>query len=104
MELTQIRYAIALSEEGTFTAAANRCGIAQPSLTVAIRKLELEFGHALFDRRPVQLTAFGRRVLPEFYRIVEICEDIKTIVTAQSADDPYSRPREKLLSASPPRE
>ena len=86
MELRQMRYAIALSEELTFTGAANRCGIAQPSLTVAIKKLELEFGHALFDRNPVQLTALGRRVLPEFYRLVEICDGITAMAAAQPAD------------------
>jgi LysR family transcriptional regulator, hydrogen peroxide-inducible genes activator len=101
MELTQIRYAIALSEEGTFTGAANRCGIAQPSLTVAIRKLELELGQALFERRPVQLTALGHRLLPEFYRIVEICDGIKTMAL-QSADDAYPRSRETLASACLP--
>jgi LysR family transcriptional regulator, hydrogen peroxide-inducible genes activator len=101
MELTQIRYAIALSEEGTFTGAANRCGIAQPSLTVAIRKLELEFGKALFDRRPVQLTALGRHVLPEFYRIVKICDGIKTMAL-QSVDDAYPQSMETLASACSP--
>jgi LysR family hydrogen peroxide-inducible transcriptional activator len=86
MELSQIRYAIALSEELSFTGAANRCGIAQPSLTVAIKKLELEFGHALFNRGPVQLTALGLRVLPEFYRLVEICDGIAAMAVAQPAD------------------
>ena len=103
MELTQIRYAIALSEEGTFTGAANRCGIAHPSLTVAIRKLEIEFGQALFDRRPVQLTSFGRCLLPEFHRIVEICDGIKAMALL-STDETYPRSRETLVSAWPPRE
>jgi DNA-binding transcriptional LysR family regulator len=90
MELRQIKYAIALSEELTFTGAANRCGIAQPSVTVAIKKLELEFGQPLFDRNPVQLTALGRRVLPEFYRLVEICDGIAAMAAAQPADSSCS--------------
>ena len=96
MELNQIRYAIALSEERTFTGAANRCGIAQPSLTTAIKKLEFEFGQALFERRPVQLTALGRQVLPEFYRLVEICDGIAAMAAAQPADSSSSGLTERV--------
>jgi DNA-binding transcriptional LysR family regulator len=40
MELRQVRHAIAISEEFTFTGAARRCGISQPTITNSIKKLE----------------------------------------------------------------
>jgi DNA-binding transcriptional LysR family regulator len=39
MEISQIRYFLALCDERRFTRAARRCGVAQPSLTRAIKKL-----------------------------------------------------------------
>jgi DNA-binding transcriptional LysR family regulator len=48
MEAHQVQYFLALCEEKHFGRAARRCGIAQPSLTKAIRKLECELGGLLF--------------------------------------------------------
>ncbi|WP_436004331.1 LysR family transcriptional regulator, partial [Rhizobium sp. LjRoot30] len=50
MELDQARYFIATAEHLNFTRAAEACNISQPSLTVAIKKLEDEFDGALFHR------------------------------------------------------
>ena len=50
MEMHQIRYFLALCEELSFTRAAQRCAIAQSSLTRAIKALETELGGALFHR------------------------------------------------------
>ena len=68
MEIAQCRYFLALCQEGNFTRAAKRCGVAQPSLTRAIRKLERELGEPLFVRRPdrTQLTPIGWKVFPYF--------------------------------------
>jgi LysR family hydrogen peroxide-inducible transcriptional activator len=49
IEMQQIRYFLALCEERSFTRAARRCGISQPSLTDAIIRLEQELGSALFE-------------------------------------------------------
>jgi DNA-binding transcriptional LysR family regulator len=85
MDLRQVRFAIAVGEELQFTAAARRCGVSQPSLTVAIRKLEQELGAPLFTRRPeVRVTAFGERVLAQLYRISDACDAVTTLA-AQSA-------------------
>ena len=100
MELRQVRYVIAVSEELTFTNAARRCGVTQPSITNAIRKLEDELGAPLFVRRPaVQLTELGRRLLPELYRMAAICEDIlATAATARATSVATSHlPREAAL-------
>jgi LysR family transcriptional regulator, hydrogen peroxide-inducible genes activator len=72
MQMQQIRYFLALCEERSFTRAAKRCGVSQPSLTNAIMALEQELGGALFQRKPlVALTVLGQAVHPYLDRIAE---------------------------------
>jgi DNA-binding transcriptional LysR family regulator len=71
MEIRQIIYFLALCEELHFTRAAKRCGVAQPSLTNAIRSLEREFGAPLFHRKPrPRLTELGAAVRPDLARVL----------------------------------
>ena len=62
MELRQVEYVLAVIDEGSFTAGAAATGVAQPSLSEAIRRLERELGVRLFHRigRRVGLTDAGR--------------------------------------------
>lgn len=66
MELHQIRYFLALCDELNFTRAAERCKVAQSSLTRAIKSLEGEFGGALFhrERANTHLSKLGQKVKP----------------------------------------
>jgi len=66
MQMNQIRYFLALCEERNFTRAAKRCGVSQPSLTNAIKRLEQTLGGPLFHRdcRSIELTELGRVVKP----------------------------------------
>ena len=66
MQMNQIRYFLALCEERNFTRAAKRCGVSQPSLTNAIKRLEQTLGGPLFhrNRRNIELTELGRVVKP----------------------------------------
>jgi molybdenum-dependent DNA-binding transcriptional regulator ModE len=66
MEMHQVQYFLALCEERNFTRAAKRCGVSQPSLTNAIKRLEQTLGGPLFhrDRRNIELTELGRLVKP----------------------------------------
>lgn len=61
MELQQLRYALAVVDSGSFTAAARQCFVAQPSLSQSIRNLERELGVELFERigRGFIVTAAG---------------------------------------------
>lgn len=62
MELRQVEYVLAVINHGGFTAGAEAAGVAQPSLSEGIRRLEAELGVRLFDRvgRSVMLTDAGR--------------------------------------------
>jgi len=66
MELHQIRYFLALCQELNFTRAAEQCGVAQSSLTRAIKALEIELGGALFhrERANTHLSKLGQKVRP----------------------------------------
>jgi LysR family transcriptional regulator, hydrogen peroxide-inducible genes activator len=66
MEVHQLRYFCAVAETGSFTRAAEREQVAQPSLSQQIMKLEEELSVRLFDRlgRSVRLTDLGQIFLP----------------------------------------
>ena len=79
MELHQIRYFLALCEERNFTRAARRCGVAQPSLTKAIKCLEAELGRALFNRSSsgTDLSPLGAGLVPHFRRVERALDDLQ---------------------------
>lgn len=62
MELRHVEYVLAVIDHGSFTAGASAVGVAQPSLSEGIRRLETELGVRLFDRigRSVVLTDAGK--------------------------------------------
>lgn len=66
MELHQLRYFCAVADTGSFSRAAQRSHVSQPSLSQQILKLEDELGARLFDRlgRSIRLTELGRAFLP----------------------------------------
>jgi LysR family transcriptional regulator, hydrogen peroxide-inducible genes activator len=86
MQMHQIRYFLALCEERSFTLAARRSGVSQPSLTNAISALERELGGALFQRRPViALTALGQAMQPYLKQIAQAADQARE--TAQALAD-----------------
>lgn len=88
MEIHQLTYFVAVAETGSFTRAAERCNVAQPSLSQQIMKLEQELGEPLFDRLPrrVVLTEAGRMLLPRANSILADLQDIKQGLNADVED------------------
>lgn len=66
MELHQLRYFVAVVEDGSFTAAAARVHVSQSGVSAQVAKLEQELGQRLLERGPrtLSLTAAGEVVLP----------------------------------------
>ena len=86
MELSQLRYVLAVAETGNFTRAAARSNIAQPSLSQQIIKLERELGHRIFHRlgRKAVLTEAGSVFIERARRILFEVED----ATKELSDHP----------------
>ena len=82
MELHQLRYFVAVVREGTFTKAAQRLYITQPSLSEQIRKLETELGSPLFRRlgRRLALTSAGESLLPHAEKVMLEVEEARARV------------------------
>jgi LysR family hydrogen peroxide-inducible transcriptional activator len=72
MDLTQLKYLMAIAQEESFTQAARKLKLSQPSLSQAIKRLEDEVGHPLFDRltRRVVPTEAGERLLETARRVM----------------------------------
>jgi len=79
LRLHHVTYFLALCHERSFTRAARRCGVAQPSLTQAIKRLEQELGKPLFVRLRLgaELTEFGLRLEPHFSSIAQSIAQIE---------------------------
>jgi DNA-binding transcriptional LysR family regulator len=77
MELRHLRYFIAVAEELSFTKAAAKLRLAQPSLTRQVRNLENEIGVRLFDRSSnrVALTEQGRMFLFDSQKVLALCAE-----------------------------
>jgi len=84
MEIHQLRYFVAVAEEGSFSHAAEREHVSQPSLSQQIQKLEAELDQQLFDRLPraVVLTEAGRRLLEYARTILTGIADARRSVAA----------------------
>lgn len=92
MTLTELRYIVAVARERHFGRAAEKCFVSQPTLSVAVKKLEDELGVQLFERGPGELTITpaGTRVIEQAQRVLEEAEKVKTL--AKSAADPLEGP------------
>jgi len=92
MTLTELRYIVAVARERHFGRAAQSCHVSQPTLSVAIKKLEEELGVQLFERGPgeVAVTPVGQRVVEQAQRVLEEAARVKEL--AQAAHDPLAGP------------
>jgi DNA-binding transcriptional LysR family regulator len=87
MSLAQLRYFVAVAEEGHVGRAAQRLHMAQPPLSRQIRALEDEVGRALFARSPRGMTLLpaGETLLGHARKILD---DVDRAVASVRADDP----------------
>ncbi len=83
MKLTELRYIVALAKESHFGRAAKRCFVSQPTLSVAVNKLESSLGVKLFERfhHEVRITDVGRDVVSQAVHVLEEVDKIKRIAT-----------------------
>ncbi len=92
MTLTELRYIVALSQEGNFSRAAERCSVSQPTLSVAIARLEDELGLPLFERGKgfVSPSPAGKRIIEQAQRALGEVDKIREI--AQFGRDQLTGP------------
>jgi LysR family transcriptional regulator, hydrogen peroxide-inducible genes activator len=83
VDLTQIRYFLAIAQFGGFTRAANELRISQPAMSRSVARLEEEVGQPLFDRdaRPLKLTAVGLTFQKRCMQISELVEQTLSEIT-----------------------
>ena len=92
MTLTELRYIVTLAQEQHFGRAAERCFVSQPTLSIAVKKLEDELGTALFERskHAVRVTPIGEKVVRQAQTVLEQAESIKEM--AQEGKDQLVSP------------
>ena len=90
MNLRDLRYLVALADEGHFGRAALRCHVSQPTLSAQVRKLEEYLGVPLVERQPrrVTLTEAGTRVVERARRLLLEADAI--VELARSDRDPLA--------------
>lgn len=86
MELRNLEYFVAVADEGSFTRAAARLYVTQPTVSSQIQALERELGEPLFDRLPrsIELSDGGRLLLPYARQCLAAAEDAKAEFSARS--------------------
>ena len=92
MTLTELRYLVAVARERHFGRAAEACFVSQPTLSVAIKKLEEELDVKLFERgsNEVTVTPLGLEIVHQAHLVLEQAAGIKAL--ARHGKNPLSGP------------
>jgi len=92
MTLSELRYIVALARECHFGRAARASFVSQPTLSVAVKKLEDELEVTLFERGTSEVvpTPMGERIVARAERVLEEIEEIRSL--ARTAQDPLAEP------------
>jgi LysR family hydrogen peroxide-inducible transcriptional activator len=90
--LTELKYIVALARERHFGRAAEKCFVSQPTLSVAVKKLEDELGAILFERgqNEVRTTPVGEQIVAQAERVLSEANLVKEL--ADAAGDPLAGP------------
>ena len=92
MTLTELKYIVAVARERHFGKAAEACYVSQPTLSVAVKKLEEELDVKLFERsaNEVTVTPLGEEIVRQAQSVLEQAANIKDI--AKRGKDPLAGP------------
>lgn len=88
MTLNELKYIIALSQEKHFRKAAEKCFVSQPTLSIAIKKLEEELGVHLFERHKhdILITPIGQQIIKFSEEILKLSQNIKELAKEYQGD------------------
>ena len=92
MTLTELKYIVAVARERHFGRAAEACFVSQPTLSVAIKKLEEELDVKIFERgaSEVSVTPLGEQIVRQAQQVIEQAQAIREI--AKLGKDPVAGP------------
>ncbi len=92
MTLTELKYIVAVAREKHFGRAAEACFVSQPTLSVAVKKLEEELDLKIFERggNEISVTPLGEQIVRQAQQVLEQAAQIKEI--AKLGKDPLSGP------------
>lgn len=84
MTLTELRYIVTLAQEHHFGRAADRCHVSQPTLSIAVKKLEEELATSIFERSKTRVypTPLGEQIVAQAQKVLEQAAAIKDIASA----------------------
>ncbi len=82
MTIQQLEYIVALDESRHFVTAAEKCFVTQPTLTMQVKKLELEAGVIIFDRRkqPLKPTKVGAEFISKARQVLREVKQLKEVI------------------------
>lgn len=88
MTITQLEYIIAVDSFRSFSVAAEKCFVTQPTLSMQIQKLEDQLGVLLFDRqkKPVMTTEIGAQIIEQARTIISESKKIKSLIATHKGE------------------
>ncbi|MCX7798488.1 MAG: hydrogen peroxide-inducible genes activator [Melioribacter sp.] len=88
MTLTQLEYLVAVEKYGSFSEAAQKCFVTQPTLSMQIQKLEEELGAIIFrrDKQPVVPTEIGKKILYQAKQILKEKEKLYVLLQIEKGE------------------
>ncbi len=92
MTLSELKYIVAVARERHFGRAAKSCFVSQPTLSVAVKKLESELDVILFERgsNEIVLTPMGKQIVSQAQQVLESADKLKSMASA--SDDNLIEP------------
>ncbi len=88
MTITQLEYITAVDTYRSFSLAAEKCFVTQPTLSMQIQKLEDQLGVILFDRqkKPIMTTRIGEQIIEQARTIIRESKKIKSLIAEHKGE------------------